>query len=343
MSTENKDYYKDYYSILGVGRDASDADIKKAYKKLAIKWHPDRNPGNKEAEQCFKDVNEAYDVLGDPQKRANYDRFGTADGGIDPSDFMGGFGDFFSMFGGHRPRGSQYQSGGNVEVKVRVSGEDLFNGIDKDIRYTIKARCKECHGEGGTGVEQCPYCHGTGMISETVQNGWMTQVSSHPCQHCGGTGKTMKNRCTHCGGTGFTNQERTLHIHVDPGMKNNTVMQYRGEGSEAKDSRGANGSLAVFLEYGFDQSRYRYDGHVLYVLENIPYYDCILGCEHEVTLPNGKGMTITVPPYCQEGHVISTNGYGVNKGHVDVIVHVGMPTHCDKKELERLKEIQKAH
>ena len=354
---------KDLYEILGLSRNASDSDIKKAYKKLALKYHPDRQGGKsdaekKEAEEKFKEVSWAYDILSNPEKKQRYDQFGITDdqqqmsgAGFDPSEifkhFMGGmFGDDdndddpFSNFFGHRRQQSRGpQPGQSIRMQIPVSIEEIMNGIDRDIEYTIQGKCNKCNGTGGDGIEKCPHCHGTGMITETKRMGFSIIQNSHPCQYCGGTGQTIKHKCTNCNGTGIVNKTVKVHIKQNAGFENGTQILLKGKGYESKNG-GPNGDLLLDLIYQYDTSKYSIQGNKIYEIIEIPYYDCILGCEREVTLPNNKKITIKVPEYSKDNTLINTEKWFGSMVYY-YVVKVKMPTYIRKEEKELLNNIKK--
>ena len=209
---------KDLYEILGISKNASDDEIKKAYKKLALKWHPDRQGGKsdkekKEAEEKFKDIGFAYSILSDPEKKQRYDQFGITDDqqsmgtDFDPTDlfarFMNGFGGFSDgdpfadFFGrGKRQQNRGPEKGQSIQMNIQVGIEEILKGVHRDIEYDIFVRCPKCNGTGGEGVQTCPHCHGTGMISEIQRGPYGIIQNMHPCPYCNGTGETIKNKCS---------------------------------------------------------------------------------------------------------------------------------------------------
>lgn len=356
---------KDLYSILGLSKDASDSDIKRSYRKLALKYHPDRqgdksDKEKKEAEEKFKDISFAYSILSDPQKKQKYDQFGITDDqqiggdGFDPSDifnsFMGGFGSMFNgddpfsaFFGGsgnkQRRQRRQPQNGQSIRMQVPVSIDEILTGVNRDIKYDIKVRCSKCHGAGGEGVETCPHCKGTGMITETSRHGFSIIQNSHPCQYCGGTGEVIKNKCSECSGTGFKTKEVSLRINCGGGFENHHKMMFTGKGYEAKDPSNKNGDLLIELVYDIDTSKFNISDNNIYELVDIPYYDCILGNKLNHTLPNGEKIDINIPPYTQDKNIISiSKKFG--KMNYSIVVNVKLPTYVRKSEIELLEKIR---
>ena len=354
---------KDLYNILGINKNASEAEIKSAYKKLALKYHPDRQANKsdtekKEAEEKFKEVAFAYSILSDPEKKQRYDQFGITDdqqsmsGGFDPSEifkhFMGGFSMFdnddndpFANFFGRGKRQQQRgpQQGQSIRMQIKVSIEDILNGINRDIEYTIQARCNKCGGIGGEGVEICPHCHGTGMITETKRTAWGIMQNSHPCQYCGGTGQSIKKKCTKCNSTGLINKTVSVHINIPAGFENGYQQLFKGKGYESKDKNGPNGDLLLEFVYVFDQSKYIIKHNAIYEKIDIPYYDCIIGKTIDTKLPNGDKVTINIPEYSDNGTTINT---GKNYGYISYyyIISVKMPKYIKKDEKELLKQLQ---
>ena len=354
---------KDLYEILGISRNASENDIKKAYKKLAMIYHPDRQANKsdkekKEAEEKFKEVSWAYSILSDPEKKQRYDQFGITDdqqqmnGGFDASEifkhFMGGmfsgmdddndpFGSFFGR--GRRQQNSGPQKGQSIRMQILTTIEEICNGIHKDIEYDIQAKCSKCNGKGGENIDTCPYCHGTGMITETQRYGFSIVQNSHPCQHCGGTGKIVKNKCLKCHGTGFETKTVKVKVDISPGFENGYQQLFTGKGYESKDG-GSNGDLLLDFIYQYDTSKYSIQGNNIYEIINISYYDCILGCEREVTLPNKEKIKIKVPEYSKDNTLINTNKRFGRMGYY-YVVKVKMPTYIKSKEKDLLKQIQK--
>ena len=359
------DKNKDLYEILGISRNASEADIKKSYKRLALKYHPDRQGGKsesekKEAEEKFKEISWAYSILSDPEKKQRYDQFGITDdqqqqmsGGFDPSEifkhFMGGmFGGmdddpddpFASFFGrGRRQQSRGPQKGQSIRMQIGVNISEICKGVHRDIEYDIKAKCSKCGGKGGEGVETCPHCHGTGMITETQRHGFSIIQNSHPCQYCGGTGQTIKSKCRNCNGTGFETKTVKVRVDIPGGFDNGYQIMLKGKGYESKDG-GPTGDLLLDFIYQYDTTKYSIQGNTIYEIIEIPYYDCILGCTREVTLPNGDKVKITIPEYAKDNTLVPIRNKFGNKSYCYVI-RVKMPGYIRKTEKEYLEKIRK--
>lgn len=344
---------KDLYEILGVNRNASEDEIKKAFRKLSLKYHPDRQGGKsdaekKQAEEKFKEISGAYAILSDPDKKHQYDTFGTVDdnafnGGFDFSDMFGGMDDIFgNIFGRNRrsSRNTAEQQGASIRLQVNVTIDEILNGkIDRDIEYDIDARCTSCHGNGGEGKKTCPYCHGTGMITETQRNGFSFIQSSHPCQHCHGSGITFEKICSSCHGTGFTKKKQKVRISTS-NFSNGTQLKFNGKGYEAKSLNMPNGDLIVDLRYTYDPSKYAIQGNIIYEKINVPYYDCILGGKIKHKFANGKTDDIIIPQYSSEGSQVQYNKRFNNMNYI-FIISVKMPTYIRNSEKKLLEQIKK--
>lgn len=354
---------KDLYKILELDKTATEQQIKANYKRLALRYHPDRQANKsdtekKEAEEKFKEVAFAYSILSDSEKKQRYDQFGITDdqqsmgGGFDPSEifkhFMGGFSMFdnddndpFANFFGRGKRQQQRgpQPGQSIRMQIKVSIEDILKGINRDIEYTIQARCNKCGGIGGEGVETCSHCHGTGMITETQRTGWGIMQNSHPCQYCGGTGQSIKKKCSKCNSTGLINKTVSVHVNIPVGFENGYQQLFKGKGYESKDKNGPNGDLLLEFVYVFDQSKYMMKHNAIYEKIEVPYYDCIIGKNINTKLPNGDKITINIPEYSDNGTTINS---GKRYGYISYyfIVSVKMPKYIKKDEKELLKQLQ---
>jgi len=341
---------KDYYDILGVSKDASTEEINKAYKKLALKYHPDRNPGNKEAEAKFKEINEAKETLTDPQKRQEYDNPGFGSG------FGSGFGgrDPFEEFFGRRSQGPSWQTenpmdyhGDNCEAKLNLDIDDFyFKGI-KSVAFLKNVRCSVCDGEGGTGVKECPYCHGTGMVTESRRQGNMFFQSSHPCSYCGGKGKTVDKKCPSCSGTGFIGklykEDIDLsRIPVEYLLKDGIRIDVGPKGSESKKPNGQNGNLYITVQHAYDHDKYHVDQYGnIEGKQDVDWKDVLLGSKIEVTLPGNQKMKVTVPECCETGKKLRIKGKGIDGHDYTMIVNPTFPRELDKdtkKAIKNLKE-----
>ena len=347
---------RDYYEVLGVDRNASAEDIKKAYRKLAVKYHPDKNPGDKEAEEKFKEAAEAYSILSDPDKKAKYDQFGHA--GVDGAgpDFSQGFGnlndiinDFlnggfggFGGFGGAR-RGQQRQErvyrGRDIRVRVRLTLEEIAKGVDKEVSIEKSVPCKDCGGKGAKNsadIKICPACHGTGQVERVVNILFGQSVTYSTCQQCGGEGKIISNPCRTCGGSGLVRKRETIKVHIPAGVEAGMQLTVQGEGHAAKNN-GINGDLLVVIEEQ-EHPLFKREGNNLFYTHIISMPDAILGTEVEIPCLDGP-YKIKIEPGTQSGEVMrlrgkglpTVNGYG-GTGDMYVKIGVWIPRKLDKED-----------
>ena len=348
---------QDYYKILGVNKNATEDEIKKAYRKAAKEYHPDKFAGKsererKEAEDKFKDISSAYEVLSDKDKRAKYDQFGDnwdkVGDGFSGFEGFSGFDDIMGDFFGHRhqqPRGPQ--PGNTVTMNYHVDINDIFNGVNKDIEIQVDARCSTCNGTGGDS-DTCPHCNGTGVITRTNRTpfGMITQQSA--CPYCHGLGRIIKKTCSDCHGTGFKKKTRKIKLNIKPFVQNGHQMRFTGMGYESKDPKGLNGDLIIQVIYDIDSNKYVIQGNSIYEKIKVPYYDCILGTNMKVTLPNHKEKEITIKPLTNYGDNIILNGDGINGGQYIFVVEPELPkrsltTKISNEEKELLEKIKKLH
>lgn len=342
---------KNYYEVLGIQKGASEDEIKKAYRKLAMQYHPDRNQGNKEAEEKFKDINEAYQVLSDPQKKAQYDQFGTTDfsgaGGAGGFDFsgMGGFEDIFdSFFGGFssQRRKNGPERGADLEYTVSLSFEEAVFGVEKEISVSKNENCDTCNGTGakpGTSPKTCDKCGGTGQVRYQRSTPLGSFVTTSTCDKCGGKGNIVDSPCTSCHGKGTIRKNKKIKIKVPAGVDTGNVLPLRGQGEPGKNG-GPSGDLyvnirvaphQVFVRKGFDIS----------IEEHISFGKAALGTEIRVPTIDGD-VKYKVPAGTQPGTIFRLKGKGVPKvnGHgrgdqyVKLIVDV--PKNLDDKQREAL-------
>ena len=353
---------KDYYKILGVDKNFTEDELKKQYRKMCLKYHPDRQAGKsddekKKAEENFKDVQEAYECLSDANKRAHYDQYGSMDnygqgwsGGADMfshfSSFFDDFdfGGFDSFFGGGRhhqqqPRGPE--PGQSLRIQVGIGIKDILDGGEKTFKYTRNVRCASCNGTGGTGVDTCPHCHGTGMITEVHRTGFGMVQNSRPCQYCGATGKIIKNKCKKCNGEGLVKKENTITINIPKGCKNGQTVIVNGGGCESKSAGAPSGDLQVILIHQYDKNKYLVQGKTIYEKIDVTSYDAILGKEMKLTTPNGKTINFTLKQCTQD----EDNVYGdmINGYEYRYIINVTMPSNINKEERKSLEKIRKEH
>ena len=350
---------RDYYEVLGVDKSASADEIKKAYRKLAVKYHPDKNPDNKEAEEKFKEAAEAYSVLSDPDKKAKYDQFGHA--GVDGAgpDFSGGFGNLndilndlfgggFGGFGGFGggfggSRGGQRQQrvyrGRDIRVRVKLTLEEIAKGVEKEISIERSVPCKDCGGKGAknsSDIKTCSACNGTGQVQRVVNTFLGQTVTYSTCQQCGGEGKVITNPCRSCGGTGLVRKRETIKVKIPAGVEAGMQMTISGEGHAAKNN-GINGDLLVVIEEQ-EHPNLKREGNNLYCTKIVSLPDAILGAEVEVPGIDGN-YKIKVEPGTQSGTVVRLRGRGLptvngysGTGDLYVKIAVWIPKKLDKDD-----------
>ncbi len=354
---------QDYYELLGVSRTASGDDIKKAYRKLAMQHHPDRNSGDKEAETKFKDLNHAYDVLKDPEKRAAYDRYGAAafDGSMGghpggPGGFQGQgfdfgsvFGDIFDeMFGGARGRGAGGRAdmrGQDLRFNLEITLEQAYSGTDATVRVPSSVSCETCHGSGaepGSKPQQCATCHGRGRLR--AQQGFFTVERA--CHTCHGAGQVIDKPCKSCMGQGRVRRDKTLKVNIPAGVEDGTRIRLSGEG-EAGTRGGPAGDLYVFLSVRRHQLFER-EGADVHCRVPISMIQATLGGSIEVPTLDGKMARINIPAGAQSGHQFRMRGKGMpvvrstQRGDMYIEIGVETPVNLTAKQKELLKEFEKA-
>ena len=362
---------RDYYEVLGVDRNASADDIKKAYRKMAIKYHPDKNPGDKEAEEKFKEAAEAYSVLSDADKKARYDQFGHA--GVEGAgpDFSGGFGNLndilndlfggafgggfggFSGFGGGFGGGRQGQRqqrvyrGRDIRVRVKLTLEEIAKGVEKEISIEKSVPCKDCGGKGAknsSDIKTCPSCNGTGQVQRVVNSFLGQTVTYSTCQQCGGEGKIISNPCRTCNGTGLVRKRETIKVKIPAGVEAGMQLTLQGEGHSAKNN-GINGDLLVVIEET-EHPNLKRDGNNLYYTKVISMPDAVLGAEVEIPCLDGT-YKIKVDPGTQSGEVVrlrgrglpTVNGYG-GTGDLYVKIAVWIPRKLDKEDKAAIEALR---
>src|SRR5216684_3768653 len=347
---------QDFYELLGVQRGASAEDIKKAYRKLAMQHHPDKNPGDKAAEHRFKELSEAYDILKDDQKRAAYDRFGHAafeggNGRAGPGDFgfggAGGFADIFDeMFGEFvgGQRGQAQGRGSDLRYNLEISLEDAFKGKQTSVRVPTLAQCDTCHGSGaeaGSKPVTCPTCKGHGRVR--AQQGFFT--IERTCVTCQGAGRVIEKPCRTCAGQGRVRKEKTLSVSIPPGVEDGTRIRLAGEGESGLRGAAA-GDLYIFLSLA-PHRLFQRDGANIHCRVPIPMATAALGGALEVPVIDGGRAKITVPAGTQSGHQFRLKGKGMSvlrsgsRGDMYVQAVVETPMNLTKRQQELLKEFEK--
>jgi molecular chaperone DnaJ len=347
---------KSLYESLGVAKNASQDEIKKAYRKLARQYHPDKNPGDKEAEERFKEIQGAYDVLSDPEKRKRYDTVGSANGrggpgggwtfneGFDFGD-LGDLGDLFGGLFGGGTRGRaepRAQRGNDVEVQVNLSFEDALNGVETKIPVALEVACHTCAGSGakpGTAPKVCPQCNGRGVVSES--QGFF--ALSQPCPRCRGNGTVIEDPCPTCRGTGRERRTKRYTVKIPAGAKDGTRIRLKGKG-EAGWGGGPAGDLFVVTRVEPSQTFTR-RGDDLAVDVHVPFADAALGTTASVPTPDGP-VSVKIPAGSEDGKLLRVRGKGAPKlkgsGRGDVIarVRIDVPKKLSKRERELLEELK---
>ena len=355
---------KNYYDILGVGKDASPDEIKSAYRKLAKKYHPDVNkePG---ADEKFKEVNEAYECLSDPTKKSNYDQFGSAsgpqgfggfgNGGFGGFEGFGGFDDLGDIFGnifggfggGRNARASTGARGEDLQVQITLSFEEAVFGVKKDITLSRVESCSHCHGTGarnGTEYTTCSECHGSGRVRYTENSLFGRVIREGICKNCNGTGKEIKEKCSECNGNGYKKVNSTITVNIPAGIDDGQVITMRGKGNCGKRG-GEDGDLHIIVKVKEHKILVR-EGFDLTLKLYVPFYTLLLGGEVEIPLPKGT-TTLTIPELTQSNTIFKLKGKGIknlNKeayGNLIVTVIAETPktlSKTDKKTLEELKK-----
>ena len=355
---------RDYYEVLGVDKTASEDEIKKAYRKIAIKYHPDRNPGDKQAEEKFKEAAEAYNVLHDPQKRAQYDQFGFS--GASSGGF-GGFGggsmnmdDIFSMFGdifggssfggfGGGQRRQRRSRGSDLRLKVTLSLAEAATGVKKKFKVHKDVCCPDCHGsgaQGGSGVETCPTCHGSGVITHTTQSLFGMMQTQGVCPTCSGEGKVVKNKCRTCGGSGVVKGEEVVEINIPAGVAQGMVVTVSGKGNAGKHN-GANGDIQVYIEEEPNNTFVRDNNDVIYNLL-LDFPTAALGGEVEIPTIDGSKIKIKIDAGTQPGKSLrlkgkglpALKGFGQGKGDLVVNISVYVPRTLSREERKAIEAMR---
>ena len=363
---------RDYYEVLGVGKQATEDEIKKAYRKIAIKYHPDRNPGNKEAEEKFKEAAEAYSVLSDKQKRQQYDQFGFdgpdmgggfggfgSGGGFSMDDIFSMFGDVFggrggfggfSGFGGGSSSHAQYR-GSDLRLKVRLNLQEIATGTKKKFKVKKDITCQHCNGSGaqaGSGSETCPTCHGQGYTVKTVRSILGMMQTQSECPTCHGEGTVIKNKCPHCGGTGVTKGEEVVEINIPAGVAEGMVLNVQGKGN-AGPHNGVSGNIQVFIEEEENETFVRDGQDIIYNLL-LDFPTAALGGSVEIPTIDGKRVRVKIDAGTQPGKTLrlrgkglpAVQGYGSGQGDLVVNISVYVPKSLDQKEIKMLEELRQS-
>ncbi len=352
---------RDYYEVLGVSRGASEDEIKKAYKKMARKYHPDLNPGDKTAEEKFKEVNEAYEVLSDADKKARYDQYGHA--GVDPNFGAGGFGggfdgsfdfgdlgDIFGSFfgggfgGGRRTNPNAPPRGESIRMSIAISFEEAAFGCEKAVTVERYETCDTCHGNGcapGTSPEVCPDCHGTGTVQVRRQTPMGVFATSSPCPKCGGKGRIIHQPCKDCRGSGMVRKKKTIQASIPAGIDNGQTISIRGQGNAGKNG-GPAGDLLITITVR-PHELFRREGTSVLCEAPITFTQAVLGAELEIPTIDGK-VKYTLPEGTQSGTTFRLKGKGIpsingrGRGDQYVTVYIETPKNLNKEQKEALKK-----
>ena len=352
---------RDYYEVLGVSRGASEDEIKKAYKKMARKYHPDLNPGDKTAEEKFKEVNEAYEVLSDADKKARYDQYGHA--GVDPNFGAGGFGggfdgsfdfgdlgDIFGSFfgggfgGGRRTNPNAPQRGESIRMSIAISFEEAAFGCEKAVTVERYETCDTCHGNGcapGTSPEVCPDCHGTGTVQVRREAPMGVDATSSACPKCGGKGRIIHQPCKDCRGSGMVRKKKTIQASIPAGIDNGQTISIRGQGNAGKNG-GPAGDLLITITVR-PHELFRREGTSVLCEAPITFTQAVLGAELEIPTIDGK-VKYTLPEGTQSGTTFRLKGKGIpsingrGRGDQYVTVYIETPKNLNKEQKEALKK-----
>ena len=355
---------RDYYEVLGISKGASEEEIKKAYKKLARKYHPDVNPGDKDAEEKFKEINEANAVLSDPTKKARYDQFGFA--GVDPNYGAGGpgwgdgaagfdfgdlgdifgsfFGGGFGGFGGSTQRRNAPQRGESIRVSVSISFTEAAFGCEKSVTIDRTESCPTCKGSGcaeGTTPEVCPECRGTGTVQVRRQTPMGVFSSTSACPKCGGKGKIIHQPCDDCRGSGFVRRRRTVQVSIPEGIDHGQTISLRGQGHAGKNG-GPSGDLLITVMVK-PHELFRREGTSVYCEAPITFTQAVLGTELEIPTIDGK-VKYTIPEGTQTGTTFRLKGKGIpvlngrGRGDQFVTVYIETPQNLTREQKDALRK-----
>ncbi len=349
---------RDYYEVLGVGKNATEQELKKAYRTLAKKYHPDMNPDNKEAEQKFKEINEAYGVLSDPDKKSKYDQFGHA--AFDQTGGAGGFGgfdfsDIFSSFfggaggfGGGSSSANRPMAGEDVFTRIDISFEEAAFGCKKEISFNHIEKCSDCNGTGaerGTKPETCSNCRGTGQVSVRQNTAFGMFQSSRPCPNCKGSGKIIKSPCKNCNGRAYVKLKKKLEVSIPAGIDNGMRIALRNEGDCGRNG-GPNGDLILEVRVR-RHSIFEREGNNLYCEIPVAFTEAALGAEIDVPTLEGN-VKYTIPEGTQTGASFKLGGKGIadintkRKGDLIFSVNIEVPRNLNAKQKELLEEFAKS-
>ncbi len=350
---------RDYYEILGIAKNASEEEIKKAYRKLAIKYHPDKNPDDKSAEEKFKEAAEAYEVLSNAEKRQRYNQFGHAGvggasgghggHGMNMDDIFSQFGDIFGGFGfgggGRSSGGRRVNRGSNLRVKVKLNLKEIANGAEKKIKVNKYVGCKTCQGSGAKNgqYDTCKQCNGSGVVTrvqQTILGAMQTQTT---CNACGGEGRIVRDKCNTCHGDGIVREEEVISLNIPAGVAEGMQLSMSGKGNAAPRG-GINGDLLIVIEEEDHPDLKREGNHLIYSL-NISFPDAAIGTNVEIPTIDAKAK-IKIEPGTQSGRVLRLKGKGLpdinsyGKGDLLVEISVYTPNHLSPEERKMLEQLK---
>lgn len=357
---------RDYYEVLGVGRNATPDELKKAYRKLALQYHPDRNPGDKEAEEKFKEAAEAYDVLSNPEKKQRYDQFGHAafeggggnygGAGMNMNDIFSQFGDIFSDFfggggfggfGGQQGRRRATPRGSNLRIKVKLTLEEIEKGCEKKVKVAKYVACKSCGGTGArnNNYETCPHCHGSGVVTEVRRTILGQMQTQSVCPNCGGEGRIIKDKCHDCNGEGIVRADDIITINIPAGVADGMQLSLSGKGNAAPRG-GVPGDLIVQIEE-LPHDLFERQENNLYYNAFVTFAQAALGASVEIPTLTGK-VKVKIDPGTPSGKVLrlkgkglpEVNGYG--RGDLLVSINVWVPKNLSREEKEVLTKLDQS-
>lgn len=338
---------KDYYKILGVDRESTQGDIKKAYRKLAIKYHPDKNEGDPKSEEKFKEIGEAYEILSDESKRSTYDRYGSSGpqgnpfgGGHDPFDI---FRDIFGNGGGDPFSGQRMKRGSDLRIQVNVTLEDILNGVSKKIRLKREIICSTCSGMGGSNPRTCMKCNGQGRVTKSVRTILGTQTMVTECDNCEGTGSINTDKCESCGGMSTEISDETIDIEIPKGVMDGMALEMKGKGNEIRG--GITGNLVIVIKEE-NHPKFTRNGNDLILEKEITIPQAILGEDITISTIDGD-IKFTIPSGVQSGKTFRLRNKGLpfvnrNDQRGDMIVRliVKIPTKLTQSELDIFEELR---
>jgi len=338
---------KDYYRILGVNRNATDSEIKKSYRKLAMENHPDKGGDDNK----FKEIAEAYEILSNPEKKLNYDKYGhngrNMNSGSQAYDTYGGMSmnDFMREFG-YRRNGERVKRGSDMQINIKLTLEDVYQGVNKTFKYKRLVICQRCDGEGGTEKETCPNCNGRGIINKQIVTNMGVFNTQVTCNTCSGTGRIIKNVCDNCNGNGVEFKEEMVNVEIPSGITDGSTLQYNGMGNTIKG--GIPGSLFIVVHI-LQHKDFTRDGNDLKYNLKLKYHQLVLGDKVEIPTINGTKIRIDIPKYSKTGDNLRISKKGLipmkseTPGNMIVVLDIEMPSEVNNEELELIEKLKNFH